>query len=65
MGSRRPGLGTPLTLVAEDGAAANAAAMALGEGQEAAHLAREHCLAPRVLAPCRGRERVGVVQLPQ
>lgn len=45
--------GTALTLVAEDSAAADAAALTLGKGQEAAHLAREHGLAPRVVPPCR------------
>lgn len=42
-----------LTLVAEDSAAADAAALTLGEGQEAAHLAGEHGLAPCVVPPCR------------
>lgn len=36
----RSELGTMLTLVAKDSAAADAAALTLGKGQEATHLAR-------------------------
>lgn len=45
-----------LTLVAKHCAAADTAATARGEGQEAAHLAREHSLAARVVTACRRRE---------
>lgn len=47
------GWGPVLTLVAEDSAAADAAVPAFGEGQEAAHLAREHRLAASVVPACR------------
>ena len=48
-----------LTLVTEDSAAADAAAVAFGKGQKAAHLAREHRLAARVVTPCRRGQAVG------
>ena len=51
--------GPVLTLVTEDSAAANAAAVAFGKGQKAAHLAREHRLAARVVTPCRRGQAVG------
>lgn len=52
-GGRAGSRGPALTLVAEDSAAANAAAPAFGEGQQAAHLAREHRLAASVVPTCR------------
>ena len=52
-GGKAGGWGPVLTLVAEDSATANAAVPAFGEGQEAAHLAREHRLAASVVPTCR------------
>lgn len=55
------GWGPALTLVTEDSAAADAAAVAFGKGQKAAHLAREHGLAACVVTPCRRGQAVGPV----
>lgn len=55
------GWGPALTLVTEDSAAADAAAVAFGKGQKATHLAREHRLAACVVTPCRRGQEVGLV----